>query len=117
METVNWKEYVDRRLQDLLERLDCQIESVEKSTNARFSAFEKGTDAFERALGIRLETMNQFRTQILEERGEFARKDDLQGVKDIVTENRGRDAVLIWLGSALMAAIFSIVTALIVKGL
>lgn len=78
--TVELRDYVDRIFSEL-----------EKAHNAQLQAAEKALGATAMALEARLETMNQFRSQIQEERGEYVRRDQLDPLLERLrkVEDRG----------------------------
>ena len=66
-EVVSLKEYIDTRFQEF-----------EKRLQEHYKLTDRAVETAAKALEIRLEQLNEFRTQILQERQTFARKDDVE---------------------------------------
>jgi hypothetical protein len=78
--TVGWQEYVTRL-----------IDEQEHKTALRFAASQRAVDHAMSALDYRLESMNEFRSQIQTERTGYATKESLEELrKRVETMERGR---------------------------
>ena len=78
-----------------------RFEEMDRRFEAKFEALEEAIEKAERAMAIRLESMNQFREQILDERASFATR---------------REAVLItFVLSMVMAGVSVVIIHLVTK--
>lgn len=85
-EVVTIKEYIDEKFKDLEKRLTVQFELTDKALHKA-----------EETNNARLEHMNEFRAQILEERGLYARQEDLARLEKSIAQMIGRAAGKEWI--------------------
>jgi len=64
----------------LREYIESLLEERQKAQNLQWQASQRALEAAEGALRARLEGMNQFRAQILEERALYVRRDQLEPI-------------------------------------
>ncbi len=106
------------RLEELQRYVDTRFKAqadaddrIEKMINFRFTSAEKAVEEAKDAMSIRLDRMNEFREQLASERGEYARKEDLRRLEELIRniENEGnirraQERLLQWMGSTVLAA-------------
>jgi hypothetical protein len=82
-----------------------QIIAIEKILCVRFEALENATDKATEALNQRLETMNEFRTQILNERADFVSKVTYDSKHELLEQQIVSLSKLVYMGLGIIAAI------------
>jgi len=103
----------DVPLKDYIERI---LDERGAQHKAHWDSSEKALDAATAAMNARLETMNEFRAQILEERSNYLRRDQLDPtlvrlklLEEEVSEFSGRFWMLAFLIPTAVAVIISLV--------
>lgn len=117
--TVTLRDYIESRFEAIDRRFAEGLAALDKQAAKNFEAIERSTASAKEAVDERLLRMNEFREQLNQERGQYvtrielesikekvdrsATRDEVGAIKDFMNVSRGRDTVLLWLGSGLIA--------------
>ena len=108
MSDITLRDYIDIRISSV----ENSIESLQEYIQQHFELNEKAVKLANESMLTRLETMNEFRAQILEERANLATKDDLCNVYDKIDarlcpleESKAFSSGKMWVVMAIFAAV------------
>lgn len=91
------------------------VELLAESMETRFRYSDKAVELASEALTIRLNHLNEFREQMKDERHEFAKREQVDGIKETLDVARGRDSIIQWLSSAIIAGLITLAISVIAK--
>lgn len=113
MSDVPLREYIERRIDDQDRRLTQALDEAEKRTQLALAEARRAVDKAEKALGQRLDLLNEFRQMTQDRESIFATKSALDGLKEIVDKMTGRDQGVAAMATAVGSAAFAVIAIVI----